>query len=169
MWAVLAWLSVIEHKKMGVEEILTEHWKQYGRNYFTRYDYEECEAAPSNKMMEHLEKLINSHDFKGKRFTYQEKTFTVKLADNFSYVDPIDHSEAIGQGIRVLFEDGSRIIFRLSGTGSSGATVRLYVDSYERDNYAADAQVMLKPLVEIALYMSKLKEYTGREEPTVIT
>lgn len=154
---------------MGVEDILTEHWKQYGRNYFTRYDYEEVDAAAATEMMDRLEKKIERPEYKGRVLTYQEKSYTVKQADNFSYVDPIDNSEAIGQGIRLLFDDGSRIIFRLSGTGSSGATIRLYVDSYERDSITANAQVMLKPLVEIALHISKLKQFTGRDEPTVIT
>lgn len=169
IWACLAWLSIIEHKKLSVEEILKEHWKEYGRNYFTRYDYEECESDAANNMMEHLEGLLASNGLIGKTFKSGSKSYTVKNADNFSYVDPIDKSVATNQGIRILFEDGSRLVYRLSGTGSSGATIRIYVDSYEKENYDSEAQVMLEPLVNIALEISKLKEFTGRTEPTVIT
>ncbi|KAJ8917283.1 hypothetical protein NQ315_002300 [Exocentrus adspersus] len=169
IWAVLAWLSVIEHKNMSVEDILKEHWQTYGRNYFTRYDYEECESDAANEMMVHLERLIASDSFVGKSFTSSGKSYTVSKADNFSYVDPIDNSVAKNQGIRVLFEDGSRLIYRLSGTGSSGATIRVYIDSYEKENVLSEAQDMLKPLVEIGLEISQLKKFTGREAPTVIT
>lgn len=169
IWAVLAWLSIIEHKKLSVEEILREHWKEYGRNYFTRYDYEECESDAANKLIEHLEKLLQTNELIGKTFSFGSKSYKVKNTDNFSYTDPIDNSVATNQGIRILFEDGSRIIYRLSGTGSSGATIRVYVDSYEKDNYDSEAQVMLEPLVKIALQISKLPEFTGRTEPTVIT
>lgn len=148
---------------------MKEHWKEYGRNYFTRYDYEECDSDAANRMMEHLEALLKNDSLLGKTFKNGSKSYTVKNADNFSYVDPIDRSVATNQGIRVLFEDGSRIIYRLSGTGSSGATIRIYVDSYEKENYDSEAQVMLQPLVSIALEISKLKEFTGRTEPTVIT
>ncbi|KAK4878419.1 hypothetical protein RN001_010925 [Aquatica leii] len=169
IWAVLAWLSIIEHKNMSIEDILKEHWKQYGRNYFTRYDYEECDSEAANKMMAHLETLINDPNTIESFYINAGKTYVVKVADNFSYEDPIDHSQTKNQGIRFLFEDGSRLIYRLSGTGSSGATIRVYIDSYERSDTTADAQIILKPLVNIALQISQLKEFTGREEPTVIT
>ncbi|XP_066251787.1 phosphoglucomutase [Euwallacea similis] len=169
VWAVLAWLSIIEHKNMGVEEILKEHWKLYGRNYFTRYDYEECETEPAHLLMQHLESLIASDSFVGKSYTSNGKTYKVAQADNFSYVDPIDNSVAKNQGIRILFNDGSRLIYRLSGTGSSGATIRIYIECYEKEDVLTHAQVMLKPLVNIGLEISQLKKFTGREEPTVIT
>lgn len=124
IWTVLAWLSIMEHTNKSVEDILKNHWSIYGRNYFTRYDYEECELTECNKMMTAMETLITSSQFVGKVFTFGEKTFTVKMADNFSYIDPVDHSVALNQGLRIIFMDGSRIIMRLSGTGSSGATVR---------------------------------------------
>ncbi|CAH0549363.1 unnamed protein product [Brassicogethes aeneus] len=169
IWAVLAWLQIIEHKNMSVEEILNEHWCQYGRNFFTRYDYEECEGKGANDMMATLESMLTSSGFVGREFSSLGKTYKVKVGDNFSYVDPIDKSVAKNQGLRVLFEDGSRLVFRLSGTGSSGATVRLYVDSYEQSNFKNDAQDILKPLVNIALEMSQLQKFTGRDAPTVIT
>lgn len=169
IWAVLAWLSIIQHKNQSVEEIMKAHWAKYGRNYFTRYDYEECDGDKAKAMMDDLEKKINSGELVGKTFDGAGKTYKVKLTDNFSYTDPIDNSKAFKQGIRVIFEDGSRLIYRLSGTGSSGATIRLYIESYEEKNTEKDAQEQLKPLVLIALDISKLKEYTGRDEPTVIT
>lgn len=169
IWAVLAWFSVLAHTGKSVEDICVEHWKRYGRNYFTRYDYEECDLAPCNEMMDTLEKTITNPDFPGKQFSASGKSYTVKLGDNFSYNDPIDKSVSTKQGLRIVFTDGSRVVMRLSGTGSSGATVRLYIDSYERENVLGQAATMLKPLIDIALEISKLPQYTGRNAPTVIT
>ncbi|XP_039444992.1 phosphoglucomutase [Culex pipiens pallens] len=169
IWAVLAWFSVMQHTGKSVEDICVEHWKRYGRNYFTRYDYEECDLAPCNEMMDTLEKTITNAAFVGKDFSAGGKTYKVKLGDNFSYNDPIDKSVSTKQGLRIVFTDGSRVVMRLSGTGSSGATVRLYIDSYERENVLGQAADMLKPLIDIALQISKLPQYTGRNAPTVIT
>lgn len=169
IWAVLAWFSVMQHTGKSVEDICVEHWKRYGRNYFTRYDYEECDLAPCNEMMDTLEKTITDPAFIGKDFSAGGKTYKVKLGDNFSYNDPIDKSVSTKQGLRIVFTDGSRVVMRLSGTGSSGATVRLYIDSYERENVLGQAADMLKPLIDIALQISKLPQYTGRNAPTVIT
>lgn len=171
LWAVLAWLSILEAKRQNIKEILLAHWNKYGRNFFSRYDYEECDTEPANQVMKHLQETFNQADFVGKQFTYGDKSYEVALADDFSYTDPIDHSVSTKQGLRIVFKDGSRVVFRLSGTGSSGATIRLYIDSYENDSskYELDAQVVLKPLIQIALQISKLTEFTGRTEPTVIT
>lgn len=169
IWAVLAWFSVLAHTGKSVEEICVEHWKRYGRNYFTRYDYEECDLAPCNEMMATLEATITAPSFAGRSFSAGGKSYTVKLGDNFSYNDPIDKSVSTKQGLRIVFTDGSRVVMRLSGTGSSGATVRLYIDSYERENVLGQAADMLKPLIDIALEISKLPQYTGRNAPTVIT
>lgn len=124
IWAVLAWISVMEHTGKSIEDILKQHWSTYGRNYFTRYDYEECDLDPCNEMMATMEKNIIAAEFVGKSFTSGGKTYKVKKADNFSYTDPVDKSLATKQGLRIVFDDGSRIVMRLSGTGSSGATVR---------------------------------------------
>lgn len=139
--------------------------------FILRYDYEECDGPSAQKMMDHLQKLVDSKDLLGKRFKGNSKEFLVSKADNFEYIDPIDKSVTKKQGIRIFFEDGSRIVFRLSGTGSSGATVRMYVDAYEQDkeNYFKAAGEMLRPCILVALQISKLKEFTGRDEPTVIT
>uniref|UniRef100_A0A4Y0BFC5 phosphoglucomutase (alpha-D-glucose-1,6-bisphosphate-dependent) n=1 Tax=Anopheles funestus TaxID=62324 RepID=A0A4Y0BFC5_ANOFN len=169
VWAVLAWLSIMSHTGKSIEEICVEHWRRYGRNYFTRYDYEECDLAPCNEMMDTLEKTITDPAFVGKEFSAGGKTYKVKLGDNFSYNDPIDKSVSTKQGLRIVFSDGSRIVMRLSGTGSSGATVRLYIDSYEKENVLGSASEMLKPLIDIALEVSKLPSFTGRNAPTVIT
>jgi phosphoglucomutase len=169
IWAALAWLSIMEHTKKSIEEISKDFWKKYGRNYFTRYDYEECELAPCNQMMTDLENLITKPEFVGKEFSNGGKIYKVKLGDNFSYKDPIDGSVATNQGLRIIFEDGSRIIMRLSGTGSSGATVRMYIEAYEATNVLEAASEMLKPLINIALEISQMKKYTGRDAPTVIT
>jgi phosphoglucomutase len=171
IWAVLCWLSILAGRKQSVEEILQAHWEEYGRNYFTRYDYEGCESEGANKMVAHLSKLIESQELVGQEFSAQGKTFKLVENDNFEYTDPVDGSVSKKQGIRFLFEDGSRLVFRLSGTGSSGATVRLYCDSYEgpTGNISGNPQDVLKAIVEIALKISELKEFTGREEPTVIT
>lgn len=171
LWAMLAWLSIMASKGQSAEDILKDHWSTYGRNFFTRYDYEGCETAPCEQMMANLEVLVNDPSFIGKEFMSGGRTFRISQADNFSYTDPIDKSVSNKQGIRLIFEDGSRIVFRLSGTGSSGATVRMYIDSYEADQskHMLDAQVALKPLVDIALEISQLTQLTGRQAPTVIT
>ncbi|BFF99783.1 phosphoglucomutase [Drosophila madeirensis] len=169
IWAVLAWISVMQHTGKGIEDILKQHWSIYGRNYFTRYDYEECASDPCNEMMDTMEKTITGAGFVGKSFSSGGKSYKVKEADNFSYTDPVDKSVATKQGLRIVFEDGSRIVVRLSGTGSSGATVRLYIDSYEKENVLGQASVMLKPLIDIALEISQLPKFTGRNAPTVIT
>ncbi|CAG8525152.1 10762_t:CDS:2 [Ambispora gerdemannii] len=174
IWAVLAWLNIIasaNEKKpgTGIKEILLAHFNEYGRNFFARYDYEEVEEQQGNNVINHLTKLISTErdSFIGKTYG----NFTVKDADNFEYHDPIDGSSSKKQGIRIFFEDGSRIVSRLSGTGSHGATVRLYVEKYSKDplEYEADTQKALKPLIDVALEISQIPAFTGRNEPTVIT
>jgi len=171
IWAALAWLQILASKDTTVEAILKEHWTEFGRNFFTRYDYEGCESKPCEQMMQNLEAYVASAESVGKEYSALGKTYTVSACDNFSYVDPVDGSSAVKQGIRIMFTDGSRLVFRLSGTGSSGATVRMYVDSYETDpaKLFGSAQEMLGPCVEVGLVISQLRELTGRLQPTVIT
>ncbi|TKV93753.1 hypothetical protein SEVIR_9G246550v4 [Setaria viridis] len=175
IWAVLAWLSILAHrnkdKKVGerlvsVEDVAREHWATYGRNFFSRYDYEACESDGANKMMDHLRDVIASSK-PGEKYG----DYTLQFADDFSYTDPVDGSTVSKQGLRFVFTDGSRIIFRLSGTGSAGATIRLYVEQFESDTskHSLDAPTALKPLIDLALSISKLKDFTGRDKPTVIT
>uniref|UniRef100_A0A4W6DBE5 EF-hand calcium-binding domain-containing protein 7 n=1 Tax=Lates calcarifer TaxID=8187 RepID=A0A4W6DBE5_LATCA len=133
LWAVLAWLSILATRKQSVEEIMKDHWQKFGRNFFTRYDYEEVDSDAANKMIKDLETAMFDPSFVGKKFSSGDKTYEVAVADNFAYTDPVDGSVSKNQGLRIIFSDGSRIIFRLSGTGSAGATIRLYIDSYEKD------------------------------------
>uniref|UniRef100_A0A8C2K5W4 Phosphoglucomutase 1 n=1 Tax=Cyprinus carpio TaxID=7962 RepID=A0A8C2K5W4_CYPCA len=161
LWAVLAWLSILATRKQSVEDIMKDHWQKFGRNFFTRYDYEEVDSDAANKMIEHLQTTMFDKAFVGQKFSSGDKTYQVDKADNFEYTDPVDGSVSKGQGLRIIFSDGSRIIFRLSGTGSAGATIRLYIDSYETAH-----MVMLAPLVDIALRISQLQEKTGRTAPT---
>ncbi|KAL2628810.1 hypothetical protein R1flu_013496 [Riccia fluitans] len=175
IWAVLAWLSIVAYKNKGkkegeklvsVADVAKEHWAKYGRNFFSRYDYEECDSDSANKMVDHLRGIIASSK-KGDKYG----SYELEVADDFAYTDPIDGSVATKQGIRFIFTDGSRIIYRLSGTGSAGATIRIYIEQYEPDTkkHDLDAQEALKPLIDIALSISKLQEFTGRTKPTVIT
>lgn len=171
IWAALAWLQIIACEKKGVECLVSQHWAKYGRNFFTRYDYEDCDAEKCKRMMTMIEELITTPKFVGRKFESNGKTFVVKLGDNFSYTDPIDASVSKKQGLRIIFEDGSRIVFRLSGTGSSGATVRVYIDSYEstENMIYRSAEDVLAALIGVALEISQIKSFTGRDKPTVIT
>ncbi|MEB3340314.1 alpha-D-glucose phosphate-specific phosphoglucomutase [Okeania sp.] len=165
LWAVFFWLNILAVRQESVEDIVKEHWKEYGRNYYSRHDYEGIETDKANTLMDNLRSLLPS--FVGKEFGEYE----VKYADDFSYTDPIDGSVSQKQGIRIGFTDGSRIIFRLSGTGTQGATLRLYVESYEPDvsKQDQDTQAALSSLISLADEIAQIKNITGREKPTVIT
>ncbi|PQM39798.1 phosphoglucomutase cytoplasmic [Prunus yedoensis var. nudiflora] len=148
------------------------HWATFGRHYYTRYDYENVDAGAAKELMASLVKLQSSLSevnqiVKGIR----SDVSSVVNADEFEYKDPVDGSISKHQGIRYLFEDGSRLVFRLSGTGSEGATIRLYIEQYEKDpsKIGRESQEALGPLVEVALKLSKRQEFTGRSAPTVIT
>ena len=165
LWAVLFWLNILAAKGESVEAIVKDHWKTYGRNYYSRHDYEEVDKERATELMERLRGMLG--DLAGKQFGDYE----VKYADDFSYRDPVDNSVSNKQGIRIGFTDGSRIVFRLSGTGTKGATLRVYIESYEADANKHDlkTQTALKPLIDLAQEIAQIKEYTQRDEPTVIT
>ena len=165
LWAVLFWLNILAARQESVEHIVKEHWKTYGRNYYSRHDYEGIESDKANTLMENLHSLLPS--LPGKQYGQ----YDVKYADDFSYTDPIDGSISRKQGIRIGFSNGSRIVFRLSGTGTQGATLRLYVESYEPDanKQDQDTQITLSPLISLADEIAQIKNITGREKPTVIT
>lgn len=165
LWAVLFWLNIIAAKKMGVEAILKAHWLEYGRNVYSRHDYEAIPTEAANSVIAHIKSQFSS--LPNQKFGH----YTVKLCDDFSYHDSIDGSVSNNQGIRILFTDGSRIVFRLSGTGTEGATLRIYLEAYEPDStkHHLDAQVALAEMIQIALQISQLIEKTGRVAPTVIT
>lgn len=172
MWAVLAWLTILAHYNqdaskpfVSVEEIVTNHWKSYGRNFYCRYDYEGVDSGAAKNLMNHLRSLFST--LPGQAFG----SYTVKLADEFTYHDPVDKTISYNQGIRVLFTDGSRIVFRLSGTAGSGATVRMYLEKYEQDPtlLLQPTSVALEELVRVALEISQIVKITGFASPTVIT
>ena len=165
LWAVLFWLNILAARGESVEAIVKDHWKTYGRNYYSRHDYEEVDKAKATELMERLRDMV------GSMVSKQFGNYEVKYADDFSYNDPVDNSVSQNQGIRIGFTDGSRIVFRLSGTGTKGATLRLYVESYEPDSskHDLDTQEALKPLIDLAQEIAQIKEYTNRDEPTVIT
>lgn len=167
VWAFLAWLSILANTKKTPKELLENHWKEFGRNFYTRYDYENVSSDEGNKLMSDLRNLIDEKSIIGKNYG----EYTVRDMDDFSYTDPIDSSIAKKQGVRIMFTGDSRIIFRLSGTGSQGATIRVYVESYVTDENKIflGTQNVLSPLVDTALQISKLTEITGRKDPTVIT
>jgi phosphoglucomutase len=165
LWAVLCWLNIIAAKKQSIEAIVKAHWGEYGRNVYSRHDYEAIPTDAANGVMAHI---------KAQFATFPNQVFgkyVVRTCDDFSYTDPIDSSVSTGQGIRILFTDGSRIVFRLSGTGTEGATLRIYLEAFEPNvaNHHLDAQVALSEMIHIALEISELKQRTGREKPTVIT
>jgi len=165
VWAVLFWLNILAVKKQSVAEILKEHWAEYGRNYYTRYDYENIESQGANALMQHLNDQFDCLP--------QQKwsDFEVLKCDNFSYTDPIDGSVSRKQGVRLLFVNGARIIYRLSGTGTAGATLRVYIENYESgiEKQHQDTQLALAEMIDIAKKIAKIKEFTGRDKPTVIT
>jgi phosphoglucomutase len=165
LWAVLFWLNILAQRQQSVEEIVVEHWKTYGRNFYSRHDYEGVDSAKANELMEGVRSQFPN--LPGQKLG----DYTVDYADDFSYTDPIDGSISQAQGLRIGFTDGSRMVFRLSGTGTQGATLRLYLESYEPDaaKHLVDPQVALKPLIDLADEVAKIKALTGRDAPTVIT
>lgn len=172
IWAVIAWLNIIAAANQktpgtGINELLQDHYSKYGRSFFSRYDYEEVSSEGAKQFTDNLDALFASSSFVGSK----HGEFTVKKTTNFSYTDPIDGSVSKNQGHIVLFEDGSRVVFRLSGTGSQGATVRVYIERYSKDpsQFKKDTAEGLQPLIDAALEFTKLKEYLGRDKPTVIT
>ena len=165
LWAVLFWLNILAKRGLSVEHILQLHWAEYGRNVYSRHDHEALPTDIANGIMEQVRAA--GATLPGKAFG----NYRVKFCDDFSYTDPIDGSVSTGQGLRVGFEDGSRIVFRLSGTGTEGATLRIYLEAFEADpaRQMADAQLSLAPLIAIAEEISGLRARSGRERPTVIT
>lgn len=165
LWAVLFWLNLIARKRQSVEDIVREHWQKYGRDIYCRHDYEAVETSVANGIFDHLRSQLAG--LVDKEFG----VYLVKYADEFSYTDPVDHSVSNNQGIRIGFANGSRIVFRLSGTGTVGATLRIYLEKYEPDLrlHDQDAQTALAELADIAEQLCEVKKRTGRAEPDVVT
>ena len=165
IWAVLLWLNILAARKQGVDEIVRDHWAIYGRNYYTRHDYEEVDSAVANKLMDDLRMQlpqIANATFDGLKVSY---------ADDFTYHDPVDGSVSANQGIRIGFADGSRVVLRLSGTGTVGATLRLYLERYEpaHGQHDLDTQAALSFLISLSDRIAGIRERTGRSSPSVIT
>ena len=165
LWAVLLWLNILAVKRQSVDAIMRDHWARFGRNYYARHDYEEIASEGANALMQHLRDALPT--LAGTTFG----ALTVAKADDFAYHDPVDGSNAAKQGIRVIFEDGSRIVFRLSGTGTAGATLRAYIERYEPDPARHDLETSdaLSDLIALSRALSRLEHFTGRSEPSVIT
>lgn len=165
LWAVLLWLNILAVRGESAKQIVTQHWAAYGRNYYSRHDYEEVETDRANALVDELRAKLGSLPGTGVR------GMTIASADDFAYHDPVDGSVSKNQGIRVLFEGGSRVVFRLSGTGTSGATLRLYVERYEPDKnrHDLDTQEALADLIAAADDIAGIRSHTGRAKPSVIT
>lgn len=172
LWSVLVWLSIMAARKQGVEEIVREHWAKLGRNYFCRFDYEALDPRAAHYVMRDLEGVVSDKAFLSQKFAVGNNVFSVERADNFEYIDPVDGTVYRNQGLRVIFTDASRLVFRLSGSGGgAGATIRIYAESIERDpeRHNRETQAVLGPLIAIALKISDIHERTGRRGPSVIT
>jgi len=163
LWAVLLWLNILAVRKQSVAEILSEHWQKYGRNYYSRHDFEAIETDKANAMIGALRKSLK--DLPGR----EVQGMTIAAADDFSYTDPVDGSVSAKQGVRILFGDGSRIVMRLSGTGTEGATLRLYLEQYAEASFDRDPQEALSTVIRAAHELADITGYTGRSEPDVIT
>ncbi|MBE7183597.1 MAG: alpha-D-glucose phosphate-specific phosphoglucomutase [Methylobacterium mesophilicum] len=165
LWAVLLWLNVLAARGQSAKDIVSDHWKTYGRNYYSRHDYEGVETEAANKLVDGLRAKLGA--LPGTKIN----GLTVSAADDFAYHDPVDGSTSKNQGIRILFEGGSRVVFRLSGTGTSGATLRVYIERFEPDpsKHDIETQDALADLIQAAEEVAKIKELTGRNIPTVIT
>jgi phosphoglucomutase len=165
LWAVLFWLNLIAVKKQTVSEIVRSHWSKYGRDYFTRHDFEAVDSANAQEMIGHLKAKLVS--LPGQIVTGVE----IESADDFEYIDPIDNSKVSEQGVRIYLKNGGRVVFRLSGTGTEGATLRLYIDCYQSNSELLDqeTQIALNSLIKVAEAVAGIKHFTGREKPDVIT
>jgi phosphoglucomutase len=165
LWAVLFWLNILAKRGEPVARILRDHWENYGRNYYTRHDYEEIETERATAVIDRLHDRMS--ELKGASYGEDE----IVEADDFAYEDPVDGSIARHQGIRIFFKGGARIIYRLSGTGTEGATLRVYIESYEKDvaRQDRDTQQMLAPLIQISRQIADLEALTGRQGPSVVT
>ena len=171
LWAVMCWLSILAHaadsegRLVEVEEICERHWNKYGRHFYRRCDYEECEAVAAERMFDHLRGQIE----RVKASPVVRDGWTVSSAEEYTYVDPVDKTVASKQGIIFSFENGSRIVYRISGTGSAGATIRLYMELYAKQWKGVSEHLERDEIMDIAQSLSNLTAITGRTTPTVVT
>ena len=165
LWAVLFWLQILAERRCSVAEIMAEHWNRFGRHYYSRHDYEAVASEAAHGLYDRLEAMLPGlvdQPFAGR---------TVSTADNFSYTDPIDGSVTSGQGLRILLDDGSRVVVRLSGTGTKGATIRVYLESYvpTGGDLNQDPQIALADMISAINTLAEIQQRTGMDRPTVIT
>ena len=165
LWAVLFWLQILAERRCSVAEIMAEHWKRFGRHYYSRHDYEAVASDAAHGLFDRLEGMLPG--MVGQSFAGR----SVSAADNFSYTDPVDGSVTKGQGLRILLDDGSRVMVRLSGTGTKGATIRVYLESYvpSSGDLNQDPQVALADMISAINELAEIKQRTGMDRPTVIT
>ncbi|QNJ30032.1 alpha-D-glucose phosphate-specific phosphoglucomutase [Synechococcus sp. A15-24] len=165
LWAVLFWLQILAERRCSVAEIMAEHWKRFGRHYYSRHDYEAVASDAAHGLFDRLEGMLPG--LVGQSFAGR----SVSAADNFSYTDPVDSSVTKGQGLRILLDDGSRVIVRLSGTGTKGATIRIYLESYvpSSGDLNQDPQIALADMISAINELAEIKQRTGMDRPTVIT
>lgn len=165
LWAVLLWLNILAVLRKPADQIVREHWALFGRDYYTRHDYEEVDAKAANELMEGLRARLEA--LPGQSFC----DLTVASCDDFSYTDPIDGSVTPKQGVRILFKEDARAVFRLSGTGTSGATLRVYLERFVSDpeRHTLPAADVLAPVIEAAKAIAQIEQHTGRSAPSVIT
>ncbi len=169
LWAVLFWLNILAVKQQPVVKLVHDHWLQYGRNIYTRHDYEAISSKKADALIRHLRDHAES--LKGKKYD----SYEISMCDDFSYIDPVDGSESQHQGIRIFFTNGARIIYRLSGTGTQGATLRVYIEQTETDakkirlSFKRTPQELLAGLIELSTNLADIKRLTGRTKPDVIT
>lgn len=163
LWAVLCWLSILAATGQSVAEVMRAHWRRFGRSYYQRHDYEGLEAEAANRMLTALRDrlpMLSGVAFAGS---------AIQSADDFSYTDPVDGSVSARQGIRLLLADGSRVVCRLSGTGTAGATLRLYLERYRQGDGQGAPEEVLAPLIQATRELLELRRHCGRDEPTIIT
>ena len=165
LWAVLFWLNLIAFKQQPVSDIVRNHWRQYGRDYFTRHDYEAIDSDSAQAMFSRLKATLPSLPRQA------IGGLIIDSADDFEYLDPIDNSLTTGQGVRIFLNNAGRIVFRLSGTGTQGSTLRVYIDYYENNPQLIeqDTQQALSKLINLAEILAGIKQFTGRDKPDVIT
>jgi len=165
LWAVLFWLQILAVRRCSVADIMHSHWQRFGRHYYSRHDYEAVPTEAAHGLYDRLETMLPS--LVGQSFAGQ----TISGADNFSYIDPVDQSVTQGQGLRILLDDGSRVVIRLSGTGTKGATIRVYLESYvpNTGDLNQDPQVALAGMIDAINDLAEIKQRTGMDQPTVIT
>ena len=165
LWAVLFWLQILAKRRCSVAEIMAEHWKRYGRHYYSRHDYEAVASEAAHGLYDRLESMLPS--LIGQPFAGR----SISAADNFSYTDPVDQSVTKGQGLRILLDDGSRVVLRLSGTGTKGATLRVYLESYvpTTGDLDQDPQIALGDMIQAINQLAEITTRTGMDRPTVIT